>query len=971
MSRLLDLLEPIPGPCSPQVAQWLADAQKNTSAGQSASHQDGLPSGAERLGPLLTAAPYLFEIAQRHTGCLVQWLSGPAEAAIPGVLTKAETLETQTPEETASRLRALKAQLALITAVGEVGGAWGAAATTAALSDFADRALDALLGSLVREAGQNGRLTLEPDADPARQSGLALFALGKHGGRELNYSSDIDIVAFYDTSAGQLAEPLEANRFYTRLVQKLVALMEARDLTGNIFRTDLRLRPDPGATPLALNVEAALQYYEGRGQNWERAAWIKARACAGDLRVGKRFLSELSPFVWRKHLDFATIEDIQAIKRQINLFRKLGTERVAGHNVKLGRGGIREIEFFAQTQQLIAGGRDFSLRVRPTEQALARLAKSDWISDAMARQLTEDYWYLRAVENRLQMRGDEQTHTLPETAADLETIAHMMGEPDLEKFSNDYRACTGRVSAHYGELFSTSESLADELGDLVFTGAENDPETLQTLAQLGFADPESAATAIRRWHSGGYPSTRAAAARARLTALVPVLLKTISNAGNADAALQRFDHFIQRLPAGVQLFSLISNNEHLCRLLVLFMASAPRLAEEVIHRAHIVDGVIDPTFAEELSRPEDLADKVENFLSEAKSFEDLIDRARIIGQEKKFLISAGLVAGTIDAQAAGVQFATLAQSLLARLFEAVREEFARRHGVIEGGKTALLAFGKMASREMTATSDLDFILLYEVPPGAEESDGARPLAPGHYYARLTQRLISALASPTASGVLYEADMRLRPSGRAGPLATSVPAFQDYQTNQAWTWEHLALTRARPVFWDGDLGARLTTIVQNVLASPRDAAKTIAEVQDMRARLARERKPRHPFDLKLVEGGLIDLEFIAQSAQLVGFTQLGRPGAGVPETLRRMGELGWLAGADRLAEIHATYTAILQAMSTCLLDPFHDQGWTTAFKDLLAHLLDAPDFAFLESEVEAMKLDVRQAAQSWYGRVETG
>lgn len=968
----------MPGPVSPSVRDWLAQqdhvfsqapsdgpAPRRGRAPSDGPAQSPLQLAAPTLGPLFTAAPFLRDLAESNPAWLSEVLAQSGEGIVPALLHEAEALSLDDPAQTSANLRELKAKLALVTAIGEVGGAWDSRLTTSALADFADRALDALLGALLKEAAALGRIKLEPGTHPARQGGLALFALGKHGGRELNYSSDIDIVGFYANDAHRLTDPDEANKFYTRIVQKLVALMEERDRTGNIFRTDLRLRPDPGATPLALNIDAALQYYEARGQNWERAAWIKARPCAGDRQLGEGFLRDISPFIWRKHLDFATIEDIQAIKRQINLFRKFSGEEVGGHNVKLGRGGIREIEFFAQTQQLIAGGRDFDLRVRPTELALDRLAGGDWITRGTASELVAAYWYLRGVENRLQMRGDEQTHTLPTDNAGLETLAHMMGATNLEEFSATYRQNTAKVSTHYAELFSGTQSLADELGSLVFTGSEDDPETLETLGQLGFADPQLAAKTIRRWHAGGYPATRAAAARARLTALVPLLLKTISNAGNADAALKRFDHFIQKLPAGVQLFSLLTNNEHLCRLLVLFMASAPRLADEVIQRSHIVDGVIDPAFAKDLSRPENMAGNVDNFLGEAKSFEDLIDRARIIGQEKKFLISAGLVSGTLDAQGAGVQFATLAESLLARMFEAVRTEFARRHGAFEGGQAALLGFGKMASREMTATSDLDFILLYDVPSGIEESDGEKPLAPGHYFGRLTQRLISALAAPTASGVLYEADMRLRPSGRAGPLATSLSGFQEYQTTQAWTWEHLALTRSRPIYWDGDLGARLTTIVHDVLRAPRDAAKTIDDVIDMRARMARERKAHHPFDLKLAEGGLMDLEFMTQSAQLVGFQVLERPGADVRQILGRMGELGWIDQADRLAEIHLHYATIVQAMSTCLSDPFNPEGWTDAFKDLLAHLVNAPDFSFLQTDVEAMKRDVNAAAANWY------
>lgn len=952
-------LSALPGPVFDDLTHWL----DNLPAAERAPIRAAWPT----LGPLFAAAPYLAAAAARHPGFLARALDEDQAKTRDRLLAEADAAVGLPEADLAPTLRRLKAELALLSAIAETGSAWSTEATTLALSDFADIALKTVLGALMREAAEKGQIHLPEGVHPAERCGLALFALGKHGGRELNFSSDIDIVGFYEIGEGLLADPGEANKFYTRTLQKLVAIMEERDGLGNIFRTDLRLRPDPGATPLALGVGAALQYYEARGQNWERAAWIKARTAAGDRAVGEAFLAELAPFVWRKHLDFATIDDIQAIKRQINLVQKVGAARVLGHNVKLGRGGIREIEFFAQTQQLIAGGRDLALRVRPTATALGRLAAGRWIAPQTAKDLTETYWFLRAVENRLQMRNSEQTHSLPSDDAGLEVVAQMMGYAQTDAFAEAYRAATARVMRHYADLFAKGESLAAETGNLVFTGSADDPDTLETLSQMGFSDPKTASATIRKWHYGGYPATRAEAARAQLTALVPILVQTMAEAGNTDMALARFDHFVARLPAGVQLFSLLRNHRHLCRLLVLFMASAPRLADEVIHRAHVMDGLIDPTFVTDLGRPEVLMEKVDAFLADAKSYEGLIDRARLIGQEQKFLISAGLVSGTLDAEAAGIQFATLAQSLLGQLFAAVRREFAIRHGKVPGARVGLLAFGKMASREMSATSDLDFILLYDVPEDVRESDGEKPLAPGHYFTRLTQRLIAALAAPTAAGVLYEADMRLRPSGRAGPLATPLSGFRAYQLNEAWTWEHLALTRARTIFADADLNEDIDRIVAEVLTTPHDRDKAIDDVIDMRARLARDRQPRHRFDLKLAEGGLLDIEFIAQSAQLLGFAELGMPQATVPEILARMGQLGWLDEADALIAIHRTYVTIVQAMSTCLTDPFRDENWTDAFKDLLAHLVNAPDFAFLKADIAGMQKLVAALSAQWYSR----
>ena len=917
---------------------------------------------AVTLDRLLAASPYLNDLNQRFGPWLDNGLSEP-DTALAGLLAETDAAGASAADELAigNALRAGKGKVALLAAAAEVTGRWTTAQSTAALSDFADAALDAALAMLLRKSADKGDIAA--GTTPAN-AGLAIFALGKHGGRELNYSSDIDIVAFFERDKGVLADPDDATRIYSRIVQRLAALLTDRVGNDYVFRTDLRLRPDPGSTPVALSIDAALTYYESRGQNWERAAWIKARPCAGDKAVGEGFIAELAPYVWRKHLDFATIADIQAMKRQINIAKNVGDARVEGHNVKLGRGGIREIEFFAQTQQLIAGGRDRALRVRPTAEALAALAAAGWIAPTTAKDLTATYWFLRAVENRLQMLRDEQTHVMPETAEGVATIAALM-DVTPEAFDTAYRAALTRVQGYYVELFREQEGLGTAGGNLVFTGSDDDPGTLETLAKMGFHDPSAVSALVRKWHYGGYRATRAAVARAHLTELLPALLETFARTGNADLAIRRFDDFLSRLPSGVQLFALLRSHGHLRELLVQLMASAPKMAEAVIHRAHVMDALIDPAFADEVSRRAVLVRKVDAFLGEARDYQDMIDRARIIGQEQRFLIAAGLLSGTVSATKAADQFTALAETLLQQLFGAVRAEFVRHHGRIAGSQVAILGFGKMASREMTAASDLDFFLIYESSDA--ESDGPRPLAASQYFARLTQRLVSAITAPTSEGVLYEADMRLRPSGNAGPLATSLNAFRLYQDEAAWTWERLALTRARVVMSDGDLGVKIEQVIDAALSRPRDAGKIITDVEAMRALMLKERPPRHPFDLKLVDGGLIDLEFVAQSAQLLAGATIARPQAPTATVLHLMTAKGLLAEGERLAEIHATYAAVLQTMSAALRDPFKDEGWTDAFRDLLAQLTNTPSFARLSDDLKEMQGEVRAAAAHWYAK----
>lgn len=901
---------------------------------------------------IFSAAPFLADCARSNLDWLDGALAKPTNQSVAEILAEAECAAALGLDEAGLRrlLRQLKLRLALVTALAEVCGETSAKDTTEWLALFADKCLDAALDHLVAERFGALGVAIDSALRPSRQSGLTILALGKHGGLELNYSSDIDIVAFYDTARSPISDNPRIGRIYEKMVRELAAFMQERDEVGYVFRTDLRLRPDPGSTPVAISTGAAMSYYESRGQNWERAAWIKARPCAGDIEAGERFLKELAPFIWRKHLDFATIGDIKTIKRQINTAKNVAGRTVLGHNVKLGSGGIREIEFFAQVQQLIAGGRDPLLRTRSTSDTLNALAATNWIASDVARGLIERYWFLRAVENRVQMLNDEQTHSLPATDAQLEPIAALLPFENVAAFKIAYRECLDAVVEHYGELFSDDEE-DDELGDLVFTGSDDDPATWTKLSEIGFNDPSKVIETIKRWHYGGYASTRADKARQTLTALIPSLLRNISNARNADEALRQFDFFISKLPAGVQLFALLQNNQRLQNVLIDFMAAAPRMTDAILRRVHIVDGLIDPTFYDEVPSPQTIDLRAREFLGEARSYEDLIDRARIFGQEQIFLISAGLIAGTLAADAAAKQFSALAEILLNWVFEAVRQEFEVKYGKVEGAEVALLAFGKMASGEMNAQSDLDFILIYDLPEGSEQSNGPKQLDSSHYFIRLTQRLVAAISAPTAEGVLYETDMRLRPSGNAGPLATSLRGFERYQLEDAWTWEHMALSRARVVFADGGLGNRISTVIEDVLAVPIVHEKVVADVVDMRERLLRERPAKSAWDIKLASGGLIDLEFIAQFAQLAFGRELGVPQAPPLNVIRALETSGKLENSVELERTHRLYNVVLQLTAACQIEAMKTENWSDGFVELLIRTANFPSLQLLEEELE--------------------
>ncbi|HXO02169.1 MAG TPA: bifunctional [glutamine synthetase] adenylyltransferase/[glutamine synthetase]-adenylyl-L-tyrosine phosphorylase, partial [Stellaceae bacterium] len=801
----------------------------------------------------------------------------------------------------------------------------------------------------------------EPD-----ESGLIVLGMGKLGGGELNYSSDIDLILLYDPARAAPLERDVLHGFFNRLARELVRILDERTGDGYVFRTDLRLRPDPRSTPLVMSVDAALSYYESAGQNWERAALIKARPVAGDREAGRRFLGELQPYIWRKHLDFAAIADIHSIKRQIHAYRGGGRIAVLGHDIKIGRGGIREIEFFAQTQQLIWGGRRRDLRVGGTCEALARLAAAGRIDESDRAALTDDYRFLRRVEHRLQMVDDAQTHRLPNDAEGIAKLAVFLGYAGAETFTGEVLAHLGSVEKHYAELFEEAPSLAGS-DNLVFTGTDDDPGTLETLAKMGFASPGAVVGMVRDWHHGRMRATRSQRAREILTELVPELLRIFGATAAPDTALRRFDEFLSRLPAGVQLFSLFHANPGLLRLVADLMAEAPLLAENLARRPALLDAVLSQDFLAPLPRRAALAADLAELIAGARDFEDTLDLLRRWANERRFQIGVQLLHRILDPAAAGGALADVAEAVLGALLPAVSRDFARVHGEIPGGEVTILAMGRLGGREMTASSDLDLILIYDAPETSEASDGARPVAISTYYARLCQRLIGAITAPTAEGRLYDVDMRLRPSGASGPIATSLAHFALYQHDSAWTWEHMALTRARPVAGDARLGRRIEAAVAVALRRPRDSARLVADVAEMRQRIADEHPRPPPLDLRNRRGGLVDLEFIVQYLML-------RDAARTPQILRYdIGAAIAALGAAGILEPQAVQTLgdalnLLRAARgflTLLFDGVPDaEALAGPAGATLAHCVGAVDFPRLDADISAACAGVL----AWYDRL---
>ncbi len=803
---------------------------------------------------------------------------------------------------------------ALLVALADIGGVWNVVEVTRALSDFADASVRGGVNLVLTEMAGLGRVVLTDPDEPGNGSGFTVLALGKHGAGELNYSSDIDLVVFFDPQSAALPEGAEAPTLYTRIAQQLARLLQERTADGFVHRVDYRLRPDPGSTPTAVSLPSAYTYYETVGQNWERAALIKARAIAGDVALGERFLEDLRPFIWRKYFDFASIADVHAMKRQIHAVRGHDQIAVAGHDIKLGRGGIREIEFFVQTQQLVFGGRRPALRGRRTLDMLVALRDENWITDQARDELSHAYQYLRTVEHRLQMVADEQTQRLPSDETDLTRFAHFCGYVDLASFSMALTEQAGIVQRHYALLFEEGPELASDIGNLVFTGTTDDPETLATLRRLGFHEPERAAETIRGWHFGRRAAITSQRAREVLTEFVPALLSALGGTPDPDAALAALDRAFGRMPAVVELLTILQSHDRLRLLFADLLGTAPRLADTVAQSPHVLDTLIDPAFVDPVSDEAGLEEQVRQIIGKPGDYEEFLDRSRDAARQMRFVTGARLLSEILSPTRAGESYTAIAQAIVCAAFAEVRRNFETDHGVVPGAEIAILGLGRLGSRELTAGSDLDLVVIYDFDENNRESTGPRKLDVVVYYTRLTQRLVAALTVPTRRGLLYEVDLRLRPQGGKGPVASQFRGFVEYQKNEAELWEHMALTRARVIAGDDAFGARVTTTIADILATPRDPAHVFKDVAAMRELIAQEKGDDDPWDLKLARGGLTDLDFIAQALVLAHPKKIALgPGASTPQVIERAHEVGLLAEHDSrtLLEAHHLMGDIFQ------------------------------------------------------------
>lgn len=865
------------------------------------------------------SSPYLSNLITRNGAFVGELASRDAKEVF------AELLDAPGTGNLSLDLRLLKQKAALLIALADLGGVWEPGQVTHALSRLARHAIGSALEGLWQEMAERDALPDAASSLSPKECGLVILGMGKLGADELNYSSDIDLIVLFDETRYAEEDYAAVRSAFVKLTKRLVQTLSAQTEEGYVFRTDLRLRPNPAVTPVCMAMEPAERYYESLGRTWERAAMIKARPVGGDIAAGEDFLSRLGPFVWRRHLDFVAINDAQDMLLKIRDHKGLQDEiTLPGHDLKLGRGGIREIEFFAQSNQLIFGGREPAVRARGTLDALGALAEAGRISTTVAEALSEAYTEHRQAEHRLQMIDDAQTHQVPADPERFERFACLSGHGDTDAFS---RQMTERLEAVH--RLTALEKTAD--------GPQASPVSASTEALLG------------EYESGWMrmPVFRSERAQEIYKRFRSDFAASLGATADPAATLKNFDHFMSALPAGVQLFSLFEARPSLLDLLMDVASVSPHLAGYLGRNARVLDAVLEADFFAGFATASELAKDLAALLERETDFEAQLDAARRWQKENHFRAGVHLLRGVAGPDEIARAYSAIAEASLKALLPCVVANLSRKHGNPPGRGAAVVAMGKLGTQEMTAGSDLDLIVVYDAP-GETQSEGPKPLAVPAYYSRLTQSLIAALTAPTSEGQLYEVDMRLRPSGRKGPVAVSLQAFGEYQREVAWTWETLALTRARVVAGSAGLCADLSKAIGEAVQMPRDGDVVRKDVREMLERL-RQAKPGaaigNGWEMKAGRGRLMEMELALQAGVVLSGLA---PPLSAREALPRLVEAGWLTAKDagRLSAALCDFSA-LQHVARLVGDGFDPDAGSTALAQIIERLTGAADLSVLK------------------------
>ena len=867
------------------------------------------PALREPLRKVALASDFALQVLQRQPGLLAHLQRDASRPmAVPA-------LPAKSPEQWPALLRRYRAAESTRLVWRDVVEGADVDEILAGSTHLAEACLQAGLAALEGEfIAKHGRVR-DTDGEPVR---LVVFGLGKLGGGELNFSSDVDLVyAFASQGESDGPRPLAAEEYFARLGQRLARLLDEMTADGFCHRVDLRLRPYGSAGRVALSFAGMDRYFQQEGRDWERYAWLKARAVAGDIEAGEAWLQTLRPFVYRRYLDFTALDGLRAMKAMIT------TEvarREMADDIKRGAGGIREIEFLAQALQLVHGGRDARLRQRGLRAALAALVEARLLSPPVADGLRTAYRFLRVLENRLQMLRDAQTHTLPDNPGDAARIAVSLGFADVAALRAALQVQRDVVSAAFAPLMAAPEDAQDtsELAPFQRMLDSRDAET--ALAEAGFADAPQANTRLRDFLKAPGVAALSDVARARLDRVLPAVLQAATLSAQPDAALQRSLALLQSILRRASYLALLDEAPRALARLVDVVARSAWLAERVAQYPLLLDELLDARAAGPL--PDRAA--MEAACNAALNEPDPELALRRLN-ETRLAFGFRIALAALDVRQppddSSRQLAWLADAVCGVVLRMARAAVEEAHGWVAGGEFALIGYGSLGGEEMGFGSDLDLVFLFRAPAEAM-SDGKRALDAARWHLRLAQKVVALLETMTSAGRLFAVDVRLRPDGAKGLLVTSLDSYADYQRHRAWTWEHQALVRARAIAGDAALLEAFEQTRAQTLASERDPDKLHEDVLHMRSRMRAEldRSTASRFDLKQGAGGLVDLEFLLQTLVLeYGAKQ---PALLAPRNTRAL--LQALVEARRLStDVAATlidaHTTLLAASLSCTLD----------------------------------------------------
>ncbi len=735
-----------------------------------------------------------------------------------------------------------------------------------------------------------------PDGAPAEEAEFTVFGMGKFGGRELNFSSDIDLIYFYSSEKGMTAgvpnalgerkNRLHLHRYFCKLGEMVTKAVGQATEDGFVFRVDLNLRPEGSRGEMAISMRGAETYYEAWGQSWERAAMLKGRPVAGSLALGQRLLKSLEPFVYRKHLDYGMLEDIKTMKQKID--HSLAREREGELNLKLGRGGIREIEFFIQALQLIYAGKNPDLREKNSLKALTLLRQAGLLKEEDERTLREAYIFLRSAEHRIQVVQERQTHNLPTAAEELRALGRRCGFPDAAAFQAALKRHRAGVSAIYHDLFYTEEAegrpeVRPEVSLLLDRGADSDL-IKDLLEEKGFKNPDAAYETLAALRDGPPHSHLTERGRRRLERIAPLLLQEVLDSPEPDMALRNLERFLFAVRARATFYALLAENPAIIKMLVNLFGTSQFLSRIFIQHPEILDSLVSRSYAVSFKEPRVMAQELAGLLAACDNYEDQLDVLRRYRNEEFLRIALNDIHGHTPQGEGTFQLSALADTCLNQALAIAREELLPRFGLPfckdAGGQEheaefAIIGMGKLGGMELNYHSDLDIIFIYEGegetrPAAGTDAGRFRSQTNQEYFSRLAQRIISVLTLMTREGYVYQIDTRLRPSGNQGPLVTSLPAYERYHQSSAQAWERQALTKARVVAGSAEFARRVSETTARIVYErplPEDLRR---EIYRLRGRMETEiaKEGEELLNIKTGRGGMVDVEFLAQYMQLL-------------------------------------------------------------------------------------------------------